>query len=98
MGQRLRDGLDSLAAKHDWVAEVRGRGLMLGIELVEPGTTEPSKERTVAMHEGAKKHGLLVGKGGLYGNVLRLAPMMNLTAEEADEGVAALHAAADEIN
>ena len=48
------------------------------------------------MLEGARRHGLLIGKGGLYGNALRIAPMLNVTEDEIDEGVAALTAAIEE--
>ena len=62
---------------------------MFGIELVEPGTGEPDAG---AAGRGAwrrrKARGLLVGKGGLYGNVLRMAPPLTLTEDEADEGLA----------
>jgi 4-aminobutyrate aminotransferase len=47
--------------------------------------------------EAAKSHGLLVGKGGLYGNVIRLSPMLNITDDEIDEGVAALTAAVRDV-
>ena len=98
MGQRFRAGLEQLAANHPWVAEVRGKGLMQGFELVEPGTTEPSVARTVQMHQLAKEQGLLAGKGGLYNNVIRMAPMLNVTADEIDEGLEALHQAAAQID
>ncbi len=98
MGQRFRAGLEQLAANHPWVAEVRGKGLMQGFELVEPGTTEPSVARTVQMHQLAKEQGLLAGKGGLYNNVIRMAPMLNVTADEIDEGLEALHQAATQID
>ncbi|MBA0126595.1 aminotransferase class III-fold pyridoxal phosphate-dependent enzyme [Haloechinothrix sp. YIM 98757] len=68
------------------VGEVRGKGLMIGIELVEPGTTEPSPRAATAVLEATRAAGLLVGKGGLHGNVIRLAPPMTLTADEATEG------------
>jgi 4-aminobutyrate aminotransferase-like enzyme len=77
MGKLLRDGLDALKAKHRTVGEVRGRGLMQGVELVadEPaGDRTPAVEATTRMFEETKKRGLLIGRGGLYGNVLRIAP------------------------
>jgi 4-aminobutyrate aminotransferase len=51
----------------------------------------------MAFHEACKTHGLLVGKGGLYGNVLRLSPMLNVTEAELDEGIAALTAAIGDV-
>lgn len=90
MGDRLRAGLDELVAVTPWLAEARGRGLMQALEMVHPGTVEPDPVRTAALLEGCKAEGLLIGKGGLYGNVVRIAPMLNVTAAEIDEGLAAL--------
>jgi 4-aminobutyrate aminotransferase len=70
---------------------------MWAFECCEPGGIEPDKQRTAEFHEACKRHGLLVGKGGLYGNVVRLAPMLNVTADELDEGIAALRAAIADV-
>jgi 4-aminobutyrate aminotransferase len=67
------------------VGEVRGKGLMVGVEIVEPGSTKPSPERTAAIFEETKRRGLLVGKGGLFGNCFRLAPALTVTSDEVDE-------------
>jgi 4-aminobutyrate aminotransferase len=75
------------------IAEVRGKGLMLGVELVERGTLTPSPALASRILEEARKEALLIGKGGLHGNVLRLAPPMTLTAEEATEGFEKLETA-----
>lgn len=72
------------------VGDLRGRGLMLALELVEPGTDVPDAAAAAAMMEATKDRGLLIGKGGLHGNVLRMAPPMTLTAAEAAEGLNAL--------
>ena len=90
MGERLHAGLGGAVESSPWIAELRGRGLMAAIEMVHPGTIEPDGARTAQLLEASKDRGLLVGKGGLYGNVIRLAPMLNVTADEIDEGVAAL--------
>jgi 4-aminobutyrate aminotransferase len=87
MGARLRDGFDGLAKEHEAVGEVRGRGLMIGVELIEPGTTVPAPAAAAAVLDAARRAGLLIGKGGLYGNVLRIAPPLSLDAAEADEGL-----------
>jgi 4-aminobutyrate aminotransferase len=79
------------------VGDVRGKGLMIGVELVRPGGTEPAPELASAVLEACKRRGLLVGKGGLKGNVLRIAPPMTLTRDEAEEGLAALVAAIEEV-
>jgi 4-aminobutyrate aminotransferase len=85
-GERLMSRLRATADDCAHVAEARGKGLMLGVELVRPGGLEPSPEAASWMLEETRRNGLLVGKGGLYGNVLRIAPPMSLTEEEAEEG------------
>ncbi len=72
------------------VAEVRGKGLMVGVELVVPGTARPDTQITTRIQEEAKSRRLLIGRGGLYGNVLRIAPPLTVTDEEIDEGVSIL--------
>ncbi|MER7891237.1 aspartate aminotransferase family protein [Micromonospora sp. NPDC094482] len=89
-GAILADGLRAAVADLDCVAEVRGKGLMLAVEFVHPGTREPDPARTVRAFEACKAGGLLVGKGGLYGNVLRMGPPLTLTEAEAREGLAIL--------
>ena len=86
-GERLMSGLRDLADKYDVIGDVRGKGLMIGLELVEHGTERPSPGAAAAALEEARKGGLLVGKGGLYGNVIRLAPPMTLSDEETTEGL-----------
>ncbi len=98
MGDRFRARFEPLAETTPWIAELRGRGLMWAFEVCHPGTIEPDKARTVAVHEAARAHGLLVGKGGLYGNVIRLSPMLNVTAAELDEGLDALEAAIADVH
>ncbi|MDT3399006.1 aspartate aminotransferase family protein [Streptomyces sp. B1866] len=88
--ERLRAACAGLPA----VREVRGRGLMVGIELAEPGTGRPSPETAAAVLEEARARGLLVGKGGGHdSSVLRVAPPLSLTAAEAEEGADILAAA-----
>ncbi|GAA4687114.1 aspartate aminotransferase family protein [Pseudonocardia yuanmonensis] len=91
VGPILLDGLR--AQPSPIVGDVRGKGLMVGVELVEPGSGTPGRPApalAVAVLEGCRERGLLVGKGGLHGNVLRIAPPLSLTAEEAEEGLAIL--------
>jgi 4-aminobutyrate aminotransferase len=66
---------------------------MLGIELVRPGTRTPAPEAASAVLEATRRGGVLVGKGGLHGNVLRIAPPLTLTLDEADRGIDVLDAA-----
>jgi 4-aminobutyrate aminotransferase-like enzyme len=80
------------------MGDVRGMGLMQGIELVEDRKTkEPSPKKTLALMEAAKQHGLLIGKGGLYGNVLRIAPSLLITKGEVDDGCRRLEKALAEV-
>jgi 4-aminobutyrate aminotransferase-like enzyme len=86
VGGHFRSRLDALAEKHPIVGEVRGMGLMQGIELVKDRKTkEPAPLAAAAVMEGAKDRGLIIGKGGLFGNVLRISPALNVTREDADQ-------------
>ncbi len=91
VGGHLRAGLVQLAAKHDLIGDVRGMGLMLGVELVKDrATKEPAKEEAARVFETCRELGLLIGKGGLSGNVLRIKPPMCLTEADASFAVAVL--------
>ncbi len=83
-GSRLYESLLPVADETPWILELRGKGLMLAIETVEPGTTEPDGVRAGRLLEECRERGLLIGKGGLYGNVLRIAPPMTVTEQEID--------------
>jgi 4-aminobutyrate aminotransferase len=85
MGERLAGQLRPAVDASMVVAELRGRGLMLAIETVQPGTIDPNADAAARIMEEARAAGLLIGKGGLYGNVLRIAPPMTVTEEEIDE-------------
>ncbi len=93
VGQRLKSGLERIGDEVPVIGEVRGKGLMIGVELVKAGALDPDPDVTAAVMEEARTEGLLIGKGGLYGNVLRIAPPLSLTEEEADEGLEKLSAA-----
>ena len=93
MGARFRERLDSAAADVPWIAEVRGRGLMVAIETAQDDSLHPDPAKSVALADECRRRNLLIGKGGLYGNVLRIAPMLNVTEDEIDEGVDTLIAA-----
>jgi 4-aminobutyrate aminotransferase len=84
MGSRLYENLLPVSEASPWILELRGKGLMLAIEAVEPGTTEPDGARAGRLLEECKTRGLLIGKGGLYGNVLRIAPPLTVTEAEID--------------
>ena len=83
MGQVFFDRLGSLPERYPFVAEVRGRGLMVAVELCHPSTPDPWPEAAAELLEATRRRGLLIGKGGLYGNVLRIAPPLSLTEDEA---------------
>ncbi|MCX4987589.1 MULTISPECIES: aspartate aminotransferase family protein [unclassified Streptomyces] len=94
VGGLLIERLRAVAAQFDGVREVRGRGLMIGIELVEPGTDRANPEAAAAVLEAAREEGLLIGKGGGHNtSVLRIAPPLSLTVAEAEEGASILERA-----
>ncbi len=90
MGAHLSERLTPVVDATDWIAELRGRGLMQAIEMVQPGGIEPDPAIASRLLDACKERGLLVGKGGLYGNVIRLAPMLAINEQELDEGIDAL--------
>jgi 4-aminobutyrate aminotransferase len=96
-GAQLADGLRGISDEHPELGDVRGKGLMLAAELVKPADRAADAKLAGALMQRAKDNGLLVGKGGLYGNVLRMAPPMSLTEDEASEGLEILRRTFDEI-
>lgn len=88
IGEQLCDGLNSLREKYPLIGEVRGRGLMQGVELVsDRATKETAAHAANALLETSRELGLLIGKGGLYGNVLRIAPPLIAEQEHVDEAL-----------
>ncbi|MFH1952653.1 MAG: aminotransferase class III-fold pyridoxal phosphate-dependent enzyme [Pseudomonadota bacterium] len=98
MGTRLMEGLKRLMERHEVIGDVRGKGLMTGVELVrDRKTKEPAKDACARVFERAKEMGLLIGKGGLHGNVLRIKPPMCITREDVDFLIGVLDAAFGEM-
>jgi alanine-glyoxylate transaminase/(R)-3-amino-2-methylpropionate-pyruvate transaminase len=99
VGSYIIEGLTKLQEIYPVIGEVRGKGLMLGVELVKDRKTkEPAKEECAQVHERAKELGLLIGKGGLYANVLRIKPPMCITLEDADFMLNVLDIAFSEVS
>lgn len=94
VGARLKAGLRELQTRHRLLGDVRGMGLMLGAELVkDPDTKAPATEETLVVWEAMREMGVLVGKGGLFGNVLRIKPPMCITAADVDFALEVMDAA-----
>ncbi len=98
VGTRLLAGLSELVGEVPTVGDVRGKGLMIGVEMVHQGGRRPDPAAAGRVQEAAREGGLLIGKGGLYGNVLRIAPPLTLTPDEADEGLAILGRAVRQVS
>lgn len=85
VGAHLRARLDEMKDKHPLIGDVRGMGLIQAMELVrDRRTKEPAAQETLAMLEAMREEGVLCGKGGLYGNVLRVTPPMNISTADVD--------------
>lgn len=89
-GRELLDGLRVLEREHEEVGEVRGKGLMVAVEYVEPGGRVPAPELAARVLDGCRQRGLLVGKGGRHGNCLRISPPMSVTRAEVEHAVGIL--------
>ena len=93
VGDYLLKRMLELQEKHAVIGDVRGKGLMLGFELVKDRKTkEPNPEAVLKVFEETKRRGVLIGKGGLYGNVIRTGLMLNTTTDTVDRMVEALDA------
>jgi len=89
-GAIIIDGLNKAATQLATVGEVRGRGLMFAVDLVDPKTSKPSPPLAARALEAARERGLLIGKGGLYGSTLRMAPPLTISEADAREGLGLL--------
>jgi len=87
-GKVLSDGLRALQEKYPIIGEVRGMGYMQGLEIVkDPVTKEPAPDLVIKIFENTKERGLLIGKGGYFGNVIRITPPMTATKTEVQEAL-----------
>jgi len=85
LGDYLKLQLMDLKSRHAWVGDVRGNGLMMGVELVKDRTTQaPADEAAAIVAEHARENGLIVGKGGVFGNVLRINPPLCIEKPDID--------------
>jgi 4-aminobutyrate aminotransferase len=86
VGAYLREKLIELQQKHALIGEVRGMGLMQALELVEDRRTKtPAPAAALQLMEAARQNRLLIGKGGLYGNTIRISPPLNIGRSDVDE-------------
>jgi 4-aminobutyrate aminotransferase-like enzyme len=97
-GEQLRAGLLAMQKRHAWIGDVRGMGLMQGMEIVRDAKTkEPDPKRAARLMEAAREERVLVGSGGLFGNVVRIGPSLLITQDEMAEGIEKLARACDRV-
>ncbi len=99
LGAALRAGLDRLGEKYPLIGDVRGMGLMQGVEFVaDRQTKEPAPKAVAQLFEETRARGLLIGKGGLYNNVIRISPPLTATMEQVDEALLILDLALAQVH
>ncbi len=93
-GARLRAGIEAITKRAPSIGEVRGMGLMIGVEIVAPdgapsaiGSRPPAADTVARLFEETRRRGLLIGKGGFFGNVFRITPALNVKPAEIDQGL-----------
>ena len=98
-GAQLRAGLEALRSAHAWIGDVRGMGLMQGVELVADRTDKtPDGDRAGALLEAAREERLLIGRGGLHGHVIRIGPSLLISEDELEEGIRRFGAACRRVD
>lgn len=98
MGTLIMEGLEKLMSTYGVIGDVRGKGLMIGVELVKDrNTKEPAKDECVRVFERSRELGLLIGKSGFYGNVLRIKPPMCISRADVDFLIEVLDMAFSEL-
>jgi 4-aminobutyrate aminotransferase-like enzyme len=89
VGNHFRSGLEALKEKHASIGDVRGMGLMVGVELVKDRKSkEPATDLANRVLERARANGLIIGKGGYFANVLRMSPPLNISRGDIDQALA----------
>jgi 4-aminobutyrate aminotransferase-like enzyme len=96
-GARLRERMEAMQKKHAFIGDVRGMGLMQAFEIVQPGTKNPDAAKATTLVNAARKRGLLIGKGGRYGNTIRIAPHLNVNSQDMEAGCDVIEKALAEI-
>jgi 4-aminobutyrate aminotransferase-like enzyme len=97
-GEYLKDQLNRLKAKHKLIGEVRGKGLMIGVELVKDHVSKaPASEEGKKIREICLENGVILGFGGIYSNVLRIQPPLVISKKEMDEVIRVLEMALQKI-
>jgi 4-aminobutyrate aminotransferase-like enzyme len=98
VGGYFREKLEALREKYPLIGDVRGMGMMQALELVKDrGTKEPAAAETAQLLERARANGLLIGKGGLYNNCIRLSPPLNVSKADVDEAIRLLDQSLAEV-
>ena len=98
LGAQLRAGLDVMGEKYPLIGDVRGKGLMQGVEMVtDRESKEPAPKAVNQLFEATRSRGLLIGKGGMYSNVLRISPGLTATPEQIEMALAILDHAFGEV-
>ena len=87
MGEKLREKLEEFQSEFPFIGDVRGMGLMQALEIVTPNTKDPDSKLTAAIMDTAKDNGLLLGKGGLYNNVVRISPHLNVSDADMEQAM-----------
>ncbi len=98
VGAHLRQGLEALQQKYPLIGDVRGMGLIQGVEMVlDRQTKEPATQQVAHMFEATRERGMLIGKGGFYGNALRISPPLVATKDDVDQALEILDHAFAEV-
>ena len=99
MGARIVDGLTQMMGRHEMIGDIRGRGLLLGMEMVKDRKSKAhASDEATRLMDLCKDRGVLLGKGGLKGNVIRIAPPLTINAEQVDQLLEAIDQSLAEIS